>query len=245
MNITSGSPKSHRGFLDIYLSQISKPYLRNLIEYQKIIKQRNALLKKLKSGGKEKSEIDTWDELLIGAGLKVMRSRRDFVEEISNMVSDFSGRLSGSRDKVVISYMPRIQVEDYTDPEPARRFLKENRPRELRVGASLMGPHRDMLGININGHALRPFGSLGQKKTVMLAMKLAALEVLSKHRGERGILIMDEAFAELDRDRGKALLGLLSGQGQVFLASAAMAGLEKEKMIVFDVGGGTVSRRGS
>lgn len=245
VNITSGSPKSHRNFMDIYLSQISKPYLRNLIEYQKVLKQRNALLKKLKTGGRNISELDAWDDLLVGTGLKVMATRRDFVNEISPFVSDFSGKLSGARDKVVISYLPRIQSEDYGDPGTALNVLRENRSRELRVGASLTGPHRDMLGIIINGYPLRPFGSLGQKKTVMLAMKLAALEMLSKYRGERAILIMDEAFAELDRERGRSLLGLLSGGGQVFLASATMGGMEKERMVVFEVVDGVVSRRES
>ncbi|MEE9553804.1 MAG: SbcC/MukB-like Walker B domain-containing protein, partial [candidate division Zixibacteria bacterium] len=110
------------------------------------------------------------------------------------------------------------------------------------IGASLIGPHRDSLDITINGHPLRQFGSLGQKKTVMIAMKLATLETLSEHRREPAILIMDEAFAELDRTRGKALLNLLSDGGQVFLASATMGGLERETMTTFEVSDGSVNK---
>ena len=111
------------------------------------------------------------------------------------------------------------------------------------MAASLLGPHRDMLNISIGGHPLRIFGSLGQKKTVMIAMKLAALELLSQKRGERAILVMDEALAQLDNERARSLLGLLSGGGQVFLASATMTGLENEKITVFEISDGRVRHR--
>jgi len=237
VNITSGSPKSHRNYLDIYLSQYSHAYLRDLIEYQKVLKQRNALLRNIKSGREGVSQLDVWDEGLIKWGARVMNYRATFINDISGRVSKIVQALSRSRDSISISYIPRIPLDRGLD------VLREGRARDIRIGSSLLGPHRDHLGITINDHPLRPFGSLGQKKSVMMAMKLAALEVLSECRREQAILIMDEAFSDLDSSRCESLLGLLSGYGQVFLASAAMSGLENEKLAIFDISDGSVRRR--
>ncbi len=242
VNITSGSPRSHRNFLDIYISQLSQTYLRSLIEYQKALKQRNALLKKIKEKSAGLSQLDAWDEGVVKWALEVMRARNDFIDEIGPKTKSVSAKLSGTRDDIAVAYKPKLRISDYADIESALKVFHEGRNRDIRIGASLIGPHRDGLDISINGHSLRQFGSLGQKKTVMIAMKLATLETLSAHRKEQAILIMDEAFAELDRTRGRALLSLLSDGGQVFLASATMSGLEKETMTVFKVSHDSVLR---
>ena len=242
VNITTGSPKSHRNFLDIYISQLSHLYLRSLIEYQKTLKQRNALLKKIKERSAGVSQLDAWDDGLIKRALEVMKFRDDFVREIGPNVTKISAKLSGTRDDVVVAYKPKIQISEIDDYEAALAALRQGRDRDLRIGASLIGPHRDSLDITVGGRPLRQFGSLGQKKTVMIGMKLATLETLSERRKERAILVMDEAFAELDKNRANMLLSLLSDGGQVFLASATMAGPEREGMTVFEVDDGLARR---
>ncbi len=243
VNITAGSPRSHRNFLDIYISQLSHPYLRSLIEYQKTLKQRNALLKKIKERKTGTSHLDAWDDGFIRRAIEIMKIRNEFVLKIRQGVRELSSRLSGSRDEISVAYKPRLQSGDYDNLAAALALLRSGRERDLRVGASLIGPHRDGLEITIGGRPLRKYGSLGQKKSVMIAMKLATLDILSKGRGERAILVMDEALAELDVNRAKTLLNLLSGGGQVFLASAAMTGLNEAAMRVFDVNDGSVGRR--
>lgn len=222
ISLTSGSARYHRSFLDIYLCQFSRTYLETLMEYQRILKQRNALLKSMQEGEKESGgmELDVWDRKLIPTALKIMASRKEFIREIESETSAIVSSLSGAKEKVKIEYIPRIDIRDFGNSEAAMGYFRNFRSRDKRYGTTMVGPHRDSLNINLNGVSLREYGSLGQKKSVMIAMKLAALEVMSVHLKDRAILILDEAFGEFDRGRAGALLDLLSGKGQVFLASA-------------------------
>ena len=246
INITSGSPKYHRNYLDIYLSQFSRSYLGDLMEYQRILKQRNALLKKLKSSASgDTRQLDVWDEAIIAPALRIMAARKRFIEEVKPQASEISRQISGGADTVDIDYQPRISLEALSAETEALSLLRKERTRDIKMGASLFGPHRDLIGITINGEILRSFGSMGQRKTVMIAMKLAALKILSQHRGEQAILVLDEAFAVLDGERERNLLGLLSDCGQVFLASAVPTTLDAaENAHLYELSASTLTRRG-
>jgi DNA replication and repair protein RecF len=233
INITSGSPRYHRNFLDIYLSQFSRAYLADLMDYQRVLKQRNALLKKLKTGKAiDMRQLDVWDDALIGPAFSIMAARANFISEIRPRVADVSRLISRGHDTVDIAYHPRLGIDHEKGTDGAAMTLRQERDRDVRMGATMLGPHRDVIDITVNNGAVREFGSMGQKKTVMVAMKLAAREAISAHRGEPAILVLDEAFAVLDREREGLLLGLLSGgsesmtAGQVFLASAVPTGLD-------------------
>jgi DNA replication and repair protein RecF len=240
INITSGSPRHHRSFLDIYLSQLSHKYLLNLMEYQKVLKQRNALLRKLKSGEENIRHLDSWDESLIGPALNIMAARAAFLEKLKPDISEISSKLLNISETVNTSYQPRLSITDFTERKGALAALRSERSKDLKLGASFSGPHRDLIDISVGGRPFRNFGSLGQKKCVMIALKLAAFKALSANRGEPAILVLDEAFAALDKGRSLALLGLLSGIGQVFLATATATGLENNaKLYDVDAGGVT------
>ena len=247
INLTSGSPQYHRNFLDIYLCQYSRSYLSDLIEYQRILKQRNSLLKRILEGEKGSGdlELDVWDKSLVSSALRIMAARRRFVDELGSAVNDIVGELSGSKESVKVAYRPKIEIENFEDLESALDFFVKARDKDKRYGSTVLGPHRDIIEIKLNGRPLRLYGSLGQKKTVMIAMKLAALDVISSHLGERAVLALDEAFAEFDSTRTGALLDLLSGRGQVFLASADDKGVSKvyDDMRIFNVENGVVTER--
>lgn len=247
LNLTSSSPRYHRSFLDIYLSQFSKTYLYDLMEYQRILKQRNALLKMMKDGEKKSgsAELDAWDNNLVPAALKIMSSRTKFLQEIESNVERIVWELSGSREKVKIAYRPGIEVDSPDDLRGALSYFHQFRVRDKRYGTTMAGPHRDVIEILMNGKPLKEFGSLGQKKTVMVAMKLAALDVMSAHLKDNAILVLDEAFAEFDTGRTRSLLDLLSGKGQVFLASADEKGLSEvyDDIRIFEVEDGKVTGR--
>ncbi len=242
INITSGSPRYHRNFLDIYLSQLSHKYLLDLIEYQKALKQRNALLRKLKSGREDIRHLDSWDKSLVGPALRIMAARSTFLSEIKPATSEISAKLSGSAESLCISYHPRMEISDFSDTKGALSALGKERSKDLKLGATFCGPHRDVMDLTFGDKPLRNFGSLGQKKCAMIALKLAAFKALSKHRREPAILVLDEAFAALDNSRLEALLDLLSGFGQVFLASAASTDLENGVKI-YDIASGRVTER--
>jgi DNA replication and repair protein RecF len=247
LNLTSSSPRYHRSFMDIYLSQFSKTYLFDLMEYQRILKQRNALLKTMKDGEKKSgaAELDAWDNNLIPAALKIMAARTKFLREIESNVERIVWELSGSREKVKIAYRPSIEVDNPADLPAALNFFQQFRVRDKKYGTTVAGPHRDIIEILMNRKPLKEFGSLGQKKTVMIAMKLAALGVMSAHLKDNAILVLDEAFAEFDTGRTKSLLDLLSGRGQVFLASADEKGLSDiyDDILIFEVEEGKVTGR--
>jgi DNA replication and repair protein RecF len=230
----------------MYLCQFSRSYLLALLEYQRILKQRNALLRELK--GSRSSEglkhLDTWDESLIGPMLDIINQRQSFLNEIGPKVGEISQELSKNRDIIEIIYLPRLTPAVSNDQQEALEILRKERVREIKMGSTLVGPHRDMFEITIGGVPLRSYGSMGQKKSVMIAMKLAALKVLTEHRGEPAILVLDEAFAALDRERSRALLNLLSGLGQVFLASAGFKEQSGDfKLKVYDILDGVVKER--
>jgi DNA replication and repair protein RecF len=215
------------------------------MEYQRILRQRNALLKMMKDGEKKSgtAELDAWDESLMPVASKIMVTRRKFIQEIESTVEETVSGLSSSREKVEIDYKSRIEITDPGDQSAAMDYFRQFRGRDKKYGTTIVGPHRDTIKIVMNGKPLREFGSMGQKKTVMIAMKLAALEVMSTHLNDRAILVVDEAFAEFDADRTKSLLNLLSGKGQIFLACADEKGLRDfyGDIRVFEVDDGLVT----
>jgi DNA replication and repair protein RecF len=176
--------------------------------------------------------------------LPVMAERADFIGRISSRMQELVGKLGAPQEAVEVSYQPRLALRNFDDLEEATAAFRKERTRDLKLGATFIGPHRDIIEIGIGGVPLRNYGSMGQKKTVMIAMKLAALQILSEKYGEPAILVLDEAFAQLDRDRSEALLGLLSSLGQVFLASATMTGLDTgTETKIFDVLSGRTRER--
>jgi len=147
INITSGSPRHHRSFLDIYLSQFSRKYLLDLIEYQRILKQRNALLRKLKSGERagDPGHLDVWDESLMKPALLVMAARDAFIDEIGPKVAELVIKLGAADEKVEVKYQPRMVLENFEDLKAAVSAFRTERPRDLKLGATFLGPHRDVI----------------------------------------------------------------------------------------------------
>jgi DNA replication and repair protein RecF len=178
-----------------------------------------------------------------------MAARKEFIDEIRPRVTEISSLISSGADLIEISYKPRLAV---IGPRDMISFLKKERERDIKMGATLYGPHRDIIDIVANQTPIKEFGSMGQKKTVMLAMKIAALGALSAHRGEPAILILDEAFAVLDNQRERRLLELLSGRqdstltsgGQVFLATAVATELDARNDVkIFEVKAGSAMEK--
>lgn len=193
--------------------------------------------------------MDVWDEGMVGPVCRIMAARKEFIDEIRPRVTEISSLISSGADLIEISYKPRLAV---IGPRDMISFLKKERERDIKMGATLYGPHRDIIDIVANQTPIKEFGSMGQKKTVMLAMKIAALGALSAHRGEPAILILDEAFAVLDNQRERRLLELLSGRqdstltsgGQVFLATAVATELDARNDVkIFEVKAGSAMEK--
>jgi len=225
--ITGGSPGERRRFLNMVLSQASRAYLEDEIEYRRALKQRNAVLgdarKERRSSGNLQAMLEPWTVLLIKHGSRIMRRRAAFCEEFLPCLTDSYALLSERRERPSIEYQPmgsKLQAADFAT------FLEEQSnyafSEEIRRGTTLFGPHRDELLLCINpGQEARLYASQGQHKTLLVAMKLAEFEYLRTASGETPILLLDDVFSELDERRAVQLLERASSRsfGQTFITS--------------------------
>lgn len=223
-NIVAGGPGHRRRFLNYCLCQISPPYWNSLIEYGRILQQRNMALKS-RSGRRwhaaDDDELAAWDEQLVQIGSAIVKRRRNFLEQIDPQVNELHRLITGGQERIALEYQPAIDAaDDCGIREDFHRSLNRVREKENRLGVTLVGPHRDDVLITVNSASLRIYGSQGQQRTAAIALKLAAARQLEASRGGAPVLLLDDVFAELDVDRTRALFELFERFGQIFVATA-------------------------
>jgi len=224
--ITSGGPADRRRFLDFVISQASKVYLEDLLEYRRVLRQRNKVLFDAKVGRTPCDDLlEPWDQELIERGLRITDRRRKFLEELQPIVHESYDRIAGDDEKPTITYSPSVAHEAGATEEELRRGFREELRRkaqeERRLGISLVGPHRDELDLAIDGLGVRSHASQGQHKTFLLALKLAEFFYLRKTRNEQPMLLLDDIFTELDSHRSARLLRLTETVGQTFITATS------------------------
>ncbi len=237
--LTAGPASYHRQFLDLYISQCSRPYLNDLIAYRKVIVQRNKLLKDIAENRENLYLLKAWDKILIEHAERIIVKRQDFVESICSDIKKYYNTFD-SDGKLTINYTPRLDTEKETVGEALSHQLEYYLERELRSGLTLVGPHRDRLNMKLNGRSIRHYSSRGQKRIVMLSIKLAAADYLSHINGRDVILVLDEVFAELDKAKGISLMKALAGHKQVFIATAGESGFDDIEVKTFNVRAGRI-----
>jgi len=224
ITVISGPPEERRAFLDIILSQTSKRYLSYLSRYQRVLFQRNRLLREHHGEQTSKGlmgELSGWSEQLAEFGAEVISFRDKFINFLKNRLPNLYRQITDTEEKMEICY----QISGNLSPtKPLREQiierLSKNLKKELVLGSTTVGPHRDEIEMKIEGHDMRQFGSQGQMRSALLALKLVAGEYLAEAQGEPPILILDEVFSELDESRMRALLSFMLGRGQVFIATS-------------------------
>ena len=225
--ITGGPPGERRRFLNMVLSQASRAYLEDELEYRRALKQRNAILSDARQSRKSLSFIQPmlapWTLLVIKHGTRIMQRRAAFTEEFRPRLLEAYKVLSQSREEPSLMYLPmgldmvNGNLESLLAEQSANCEMEE-----IRRGSTLFGPHRDELMCFINpGQEARLYASQGQHKTLLVAMKLAEFEYLKDASGETPMLLLDDVFSELDHDRARTMLELaMSGTlGQTFISS--------------------------
>ncbi len=204
LSIIKDSPAERRRFLDMELCQLDRIYAHNLISYNKVITQRNKLLKDLDDHPDLRDTLDIWDEQLASYGIPLIQSRKNFIGELDQLVKEIHLSLSGGREEAELSYAPNVEAEEL------RRVLARERVRDLKVRTSLTGPHRDDMIFTVNGVDVRHFGSQGQQRTAALSLKLAEIEIVKRVIKDTPILLLDDVLSELDGSRQKQLLHRIS-----------------------------------
>lgn len=202
LNIIKNGPSERRRFIDMELSQLDKIYLDCLINYNKVVNQRNSLLKEYAFSGREDiiSSLDIWDMQLVKYGNDVIKSREKFVKEINDLVKSIHTKLSGDREQLEIIYEPCVKEQDFESE------LVRGRDRDLKFKCTNIGPHKDDMCFLINGMDVRKYGSQGQQRTAALSLKLAEIELVKQIIHDTPVLFLDDVLSELDSRRQNFLL---------------------------------------
>lgn len=198
--IIKDGPGQRRRFLDLELCQLDKIYLSDLTNYNKVLEQRNNLLKQI---GFNRDLLDTlyvWDNKLLEYGRKIIESRQDFVMRLNEIVFDIHKKLTGEKEEILLQYEPNVKASEFEEK------LKKTLERDLNLKMTNAGPHRDDLCFMINKIDIRKFGSQGQQRTAALSCKLAEIELVRSVIKENPILLLDDVLSELDRQRQTHLL---------------------------------------
>ena len=226
-SITMGSPAERRKFADFVISQASKSYLAGLVEYRRIVRQRNRILGDIKYGvGDSPGLLESWDEQLIKTGAAIMARRSAFVSDFKPFLEAAHRDLSDDKETPLMEYEPFRQSGTVGTEEDFRVLLtndlRQKRTAELRTGSTLVGPHRDEFTCTINGHDLRKYASQGQHKTYLVALKMAEFFYLHERCHEMPLLLLDDIFSELDEHRAVRLLNFVGNLSQTFITSTTL-----------------------
>lgn len=205
LSIIKNGPSERRRFINMELSQLDKIYLYNLVEYNKVLNNRNKLLKQIKFNPELSDTLDVWDKQLLIYGCKIIERRALFIEELKEVVHDIHYKLSGKKEELFIKYEPNITVEEF------EQKLFEAREKDIAFATTNVGPHRDDLIFIAEDSDIRKFGSQGQQRTCALSLKLAEIEIVKKMIHDQPVLLLDDVLSELDRNRQNYLLDSIDG----------------------------------
>lgn len=208
LSIVKGAPSERRSFLDVAISQLRPVYMRTLQRYNTILLQRNALLKSMKGKYSESSasSLEAWSEQLSEYAARVAVVRADYASKLSGIASELYSDMTGSREEIEIIYHGSSRIGgDYGDEkrvrEIYRRQLTSNTEREILLGSTQYGVHKDDVDIMLNGREAKFFASQGQQRSIVLTMKLAEGEYSKRQTGEYPVFLLDDILSELDPAR--------------------------------------------
>ncbi len=214
--LVSGGPALRRTFLNNALAQLSPTYYRELARYTKIVQQKAALLRGAVEPDREL--LLAYNDALVAPGAALIAARRDFVAAMATSVAAVYARWHGTSEEIAVTYAPNPAVED--DPAGAlRAALRAHVEPELRRRTTLVGPHRDDIRLTLGGKPLDAFGSQGQQRTAVLALKVAEYETMRTRSGDAPLLLLDDVLSELDAERAGGFLGAVGDFEQAFLTA--------------------------
>jgi DNA replication and repair protein RecF len=219
--LIKGSPSLRRRFLDIEISQAVPAYYRHLLQYNRIITQRNNLLKKIKEKKAGADLLDSWDDQLASAAVFIVNKRIEAIKKLGMLANLMHRKITVSKENLNLTY----SLHGYEGGFPENLYdwyclmLRNGRELDIIRGSTTVGPHRDDIIFKVNGKELRNFGSQGQQRTAILALKLAELEFLKSETGEYPVLLLDDVMSELDSKRREQLLLFIKDRIQTFITS--------------------------
>lgn len=237
IDLVLGAPSGRRRFLDILISQADRRYLRALQRYQRIITQRNHLLRLIRENRGSREELDFWDLELVREGTTIISRRDQVLREIIPFAEQAYSGLVGNKEEISLAFQPIVSACGLEEE------LRGHREREIAAGMTLYGPHRDNLLLEVDGMNAATYASRGQARTIALALRLAEALFLKQERGEEPILLLDDVLSELDPQR-RQLVMEEAGRYQQALATAAEPTLVSDTAVpisaIFTAEGGQI-----
>ena len=200
LNIIKSGPAERRRFMDMELCQLDKLYVHNLLNYNRALLQRNKLLKDISFQPSLEDTLDVWDEQLVNYGCELIRIRRNFINNLNDIIFNIHRKLSGDKEELILGYEPSVKEDEF------KKELDISRERDIRQKITGCGPHRDDMSFNIGEMDIRRYGSQGQQRTCALSLKLSEIELVKKITGDNPVLLLDDVLSELDGNRQNYLL---------------------------------------
>ena len=230
LKLIKEGPSERRKFLDTEISSIKPGYYYNLSQYHKVLMQRNHLLKKIQYNNKFLPTLDVWNEKLVELGTKLMEERIRFINRVGTLSRLIHRKLTDNLENLEIKYMNNVPYKKSEEISNCfLALLKENFKEDCLRGITSVGPHRDDLGLFINGIDIRSYGSQGQQRTSALSLRLAEIELIKAETLEYPVLLLDDVMSELDLSRQKYLIKNLKDV-QIFITTTNIDHLEDYKM---------------
>lgn len=222
LQLVKGSPNQRRKFIDRAIGQLRLKYISDLSQYQKILQQRNQLLKKIIKDKQLRSTLELWDMQLIEYGQEVINMRQEYLEQIAELAESIHYNITDGKEKLRLLYAANCLAGNF------REKLEKNIERDLYTGMTSIGPHRDEMEFYINDIDAKIYGSQGQQRTVALSLKLAELEYIKIHLKDTPILLLDDVLSELDQKRQRQLLDSIGDNVQTFVTTTDIDGIKHE-----------------
>lgn len=200
LGIIKNGPGERRRFVDMELCQLDSFYLYNLNHYNKIVNQRNILLKDMYFNPQLRETLNIWDMQLISYGSKIIERRKLFVDQLNDIIYEIHKKLSGGREELFVRYDPDAEIEEF------EQKLTESQEKDIRAKITSVGPHRDDFSFLVGDTDIRKYGSQGQQRTAALSLKLSEIELVKRITKDVPILLLDDVLSELDSNRQNYLL---------------------------------------
>lgn len=237
LSIIKNGPSERRRFVDMELCQIDKFYLYNLNQYNKIVNQRNKLLKDFYYNEDITDTLQIWNLQLVSYGKQLIERREKFVSQLNDIIFDIHKNLSGQKEELKIVYEPDTPKEEF------EQRLAFSRERDLKCKMTSVGPHRDDFCFLVNGIDIRKYGSQGQQRTAALSLKLSEIELVKRVTNDNPVLLLDDVLSELDSNRQNYLLNSI-GDIQTIITCTGLDELINNRFSmdkIFKVTSGTIS----
>ena len=241
LELVRGSPESRRNWLDTLLIQLEPIYARILQEYSRVLRQRNALLKEIRKREADQleesknssaiSQLELWDEQLVETGSRVTRRRARVLERLAPIAGAIHAEISGKTEDLEVKYAPNVLWSEDDTASVQKAFwekLEQRRTAEQHQGTTVVGPHRDEIELTINQTPAKSYGSQGQQRTLVLALKLSELKLIESVVGEPPLLLLDDVLAELDPNRQDQLLDTIQDRFQTLITTTHVGSFDSQ-----------------